>query len=225
MNLSIKHLIVLDYGSVMPDGRAKGRRSPTAEERQRDPERTKARILDAALSEFAAKGYAGARVSAIADRAGVNKQLISYYFGGKEGLLRAVGERWRADEVEAAPEDLSLAELVSRYVPRGEQMQALTRLLVWSGLEARADEPDPDEAARTDRLREAVADLERRQAAGELDPDLDPRAVLLALFAAAAAPAIFPQVARSIFGVDPGSAEFAGDYAAQLARLAARLEA
>ena len=68
------------------DGAAKGRRStrraPAPHERQRDPERTKARILDAATEEFSAKGFAGARVSEIAARAGVNQQLIAYYFDG-----------------------------------------------------------------------------------------------------------------------------------------------
>ena len=54
----------------------------TPEERRRDPERTKRRIVEAARAEFSAKGFAGTRVSEIAARAGVNKQLISYYFGG-----------------------------------------------------------------------------------------------------------------------------------------------
>ena len=36
--------------------------------RERNPERSRERILDAALKEFAAHGYAGARVGAIAGR-------------------------------------------------------------------------------------------------------------------------------------------------------------
>ncbi|WP_198287030.1 TetR family transcriptional regulator [Frankia sp. QA3] len=57
--------------------RSKPRRSPKPQERQRDPDRTRRLLLDAA-AEFAAHGYAGARISAIAARAGVNQQLISY---------------------------------------------------------------------------------------------------------------------------------------------------
>jgi AcrR family transcriptional regulator len=38
---------------------------------------------------------AGARVSDIADRAGVNKQLISYHFSGKEGLYTELSAQWR----------------------------------------------------------------------------------------------------------------------------------
>jgi AcrR family transcriptional regulator len=47
------------------------------------------RLLDAALREFAEHGPGGARTHRIAQRAGVNKQLIHYYFGTKAGLYAA----------------------------------------------------------------------------------------------------------------------------------------
>src|SRR5215470_13930703 len=53
------------------------------------PEQTRQAILNAALREFAREGLAGARTDAIARAAGVNKALISYYFGGKNGLYSA----------------------------------------------------------------------------------------------------------------------------------------
>lgn len=53
---------------------------------------TRARILDAALSEFAANGLAGARTERIASAAGVNKALIYYYFDSKEKLYAAALE-------------------------------------------------------------------------------------------------------------------------------------
>lgn len=58
---------------------------------------SKAAILAAALSEFDTYGYAGARVERIARRAGVNKQLLFYYFKSKAGLHRALVERLQAD--------------------------------------------------------------------------------------------------------------------------------
>ncbi len=85
---------------------ANRRRTPTPAERQRDAERTRAALLDAAQAEFAAKGLAGARVSEIAARAGVNKQLISYYFDGKDGLYEAILQRWYAQEREIAKPEL-----------------------------------------------------------------------------------------------------------------------
>ena len=48
-----------------------------------------ARLLDAALHEFAEHGPGGARTQRIAGRAAVNKQLIHYYFQNKAGLYRA----------------------------------------------------------------------------------------------------------------------------------------
>src|SRR3954468_18941126 len=84
--------------------------------RERNPQRSKERILSAALTEFAAHGFAGARVEAIARRAGLNKQLISHHFRGKLGLYRAVMNRRRntgGDEVIAdlGPMPAALGEL------------------------------------------------------------------------------------------------------------------
>jgi len=46
------------------------------------------RILEAATAEFAARGYDGGRIEAIARRAGVNKALLYYYFPSKGELYR-----------------------------------------------------------------------------------------------------------------------------------------
>ena len=43
-------------------------------------------ILAAARSLFAEKGFEGTSTQEIADRAGVNKRLVFYYFGSKEDL-------------------------------------------------------------------------------------------------------------------------------------------
>lgn len=59
---------------------------------ERDPERTRAAILAAATREFTSKGLNGARVDRIAQLSGVNKRMIYYYFGDKEGLYLAVLE-------------------------------------------------------------------------------------------------------------------------------------
>ncbi|MEO7855073.1 MAG: TetR/AcrR family transcriptional regulator [Rubrivivax sp.] len=64
-----------------------------AETRQRDADRSQKDILNAARDEFAQLGLGGARMDRIAERAGVNKRLIYYYFDSKERLFRAVLER------------------------------------------------------------------------------------------------------------------------------------
>jgi len=50
------------------------------------------RILQAARTEFAEKGFDGARVDRIAERAQANKQLIYYYFTNKDVLFTRVLE-------------------------------------------------------------------------------------------------------------------------------------
>lgn len=66
--------------------------SPASEERLRDADRSQSTILAAARDEFAEHGLGGARVDRIAERAGLNKRLIYYYFEDKEKLFQAVLE-------------------------------------------------------------------------------------------------------------------------------------
>jgi TetR/AcrR family transcriptional regulator, regulator of cefoperazone and chloramphenicol sensitivity len=47
---------------------------------------TKVRLLEAAGEEFASKGFDGATVRAICDRAGTNLAAVNYHFGDKEHL-------------------------------------------------------------------------------------------------------------------------------------------
>lgn len=69
------------------------RTSPgSAIERRRDPDRTRAQILDVATAEFAQRGYDGARVDEIAAQTRTTKRMIYYYFGGKKQLYLAVLE-------------------------------------------------------------------------------------------------------------------------------------
>ncbi|MFF5079364.1 TetR family transcriptional regulator [Actinoplanes sp. NPDC000266] len=56
----------------------------------RDPERTKAKLLEAATAEFVEHGFGATRIDHIAERAGINKRMIYAYFGGKEQLFERV---------------------------------------------------------------------------------------------------------------------------------------
>jgi biotin carboxyl carrier protein len=72
-------------------------------------QRHRAAILAAARAEFSAKGLSGARVRKIAERAGVNKQLLYYYFGSKDDLYRAALEAVYA-EIRELERGLNLGE-------------------------------------------------------------------------------------------------------------------
>src|SRR4051812_1598221 len=56
------------------------------------PERNQARIVAAAIDEFAARGFKGASMDAIAAGTHTTRALINYYFGSKEQLYIAVLE-------------------------------------------------------------------------------------------------------------------------------------
>jgi AcrR family transcriptional regulator len=101
-------------------GPGRARRRARTEPRTRDPERTRARILDAATREFARFGLGGARVDRIAARAGANKRMLYYYYGDKDGLFLAVLEHAyegiRTAELELHLLDLPPVEGVRRLV-------------------------------------------------------------------------------------------------------------
>ncbi|WP_262286387.1 TetR/AcrR family transcriptional regulator [Micromonospora sp. MA102] len=201
------------------------RRSPSGDQRQRDAERTRERILEAALVEFGEHGFAGARTSAIAARAGVNQQLISYYFAGKEGLYQALQQRWRATSGAAQP-DRSMAEVVAGFLRLGATERSWARLLIWEGLADPGATTETEDEAQAHRYFTAmVDDVRRRQRTGELSADLDPAYVVLTFFAAAMAPTVLPQVVRRLTGLAADSPEFLDAYAAQLGRMLGHLAA
>jgi TetR/AcrR family transcriptional regulator len=77
---------------------------------RRNPAATRKKLLTAARREFARNGLAGARVDEIAERAGVNKQLVYHYFGDKDALYLAVLE-WVYEEIRAQERKLNLEGL------------------------------------------------------------------------------------------------------------------
>ena len=90
----------------------------SSEVRKRDPEGTRRDILEVATHEFAAEGFAGARVDKIAEDTATTKRMIYYYFGSKEGLYLAVlegaYERVRALEGNLNVDDLEPVEALRR---------------------------------------------------------------------------------------------------------------
>ena len=77
---------------------------------RRDPERTRARILEAARVEFARRDLSGARVDQITARAGSNKRMIYYYFGNKEALFLAALES-AYEQIRKAEQSLKFTDL------------------------------------------------------------------------------------------------------------------
>jgi AcrR family transcriptional regulator len=148
------------------------------------PEANRAGIIAAAIDEFAARGFKGASMDAIAARTRTTRALINYYFGSKEKLYIAVLEQVYAEIREAEGElDLDhlapldairrIVEFTFHYYLEHE---GFVRLVVAEN-QAQGRHLRKSKAMRTlnrpiiDRLARVIA---RGQAQGRFRPDLDP---------------------------------------------------
>ena len=192
-----------------------------------DPEgSTQERILTAALDVFAERGFEGARVRDIAERAGANLGLLTYYFGDKEQLWKAAVTRAFTELGEelggllsAGDDDLGeLERTVRHFVRFVARRPAFMQLM---NDEGKRDGPRMRWLADThvrpfyDAIR---ARIERAQARGVLPPMAG---VHLHYVVLGAAGLIFSQRAecRRITGVDPTDPAFAEAHADAVLRL------
>lgn len=196
------------------------RRAATANKRA-DASRQK--ILDAAVAEFGEKGFSGARTASIARRAGVNVQLISYYFGGKQGLLEELRSRWSHVQAHLVPADTGLLESLRAHLDLTLDDPDWARLAVWNSLEASSRGTQPPEQAETstqlDQFRAAVTRMGERQQAGEVFPDVDAGFISLLTHLVAFAPIALPQFVAGLTGMDPLAKEYRDYCIAQMSAL------
>ena len=190
---------------------------------RRDPAATRERILNAALAEFSASGFAGARIQAIAQRAGVNARMLYHYFGEKDDLFRAILRRRFADrpihpEAGEAPLSTQMGDWFTRVVSNPDWV----RLTQWEALEAGAG-PVVEEEERRRRWALAIERIRAEQAAGRLTADLDADLLLLAMVALTTFPVASPPTVRLITGANPADPAFRRRYTRFLVRLAGHL--
>jgi TetR/AcrR family transcriptional regulator len=132
------------------------------------------RVLAAASEEFARRGFEGARVDLIARRAGVNKQLVFYYYHSKRGLFQAV--------IAAAAQELEQA-LVTLAAPDGRPLERIRRTLE-AQFDYMARKPElvallsqggrAEGASFAPAIKRVVVLLAEGQGRGEVRDDLDP---------------------------------------------------
>ncbi|NYE95121.1 AcrR family transcriptional regulator [Psychromicrobium silvestre] len=102
----------------------------------RDAQATKRRLLEAASTEFAERGIAGARVDRIAAHAGSNKAQIYTYFGSKDALFDAVFDEMVIATVESVPIDPDhLPEYAGRLFDHAIEHPGQLRIVLWDQLE------------------------------------------------------------------------------------------
>ncbi len=178
-----------------------------------DTERTKRLLLDAAVDEFAAHGPEGARIDRIATAAGVNKERIYPYFGGKQQLFAAVVQRELEQLAAAVPLEepdggtVDLPEYAGRVFDYHLAHPHLLRLLQWEALCGDGSAPVAGEGRRAAHYAEKVAAVSRARrgsggagdaARGEVQ--LPPADLLYAVIALAGWQFAAPQLARMIIG-------------------------
>src|SRR5665213_3492937 len=178
----------------------------------RNPGRTRGRIFAAATAEFAAKGFAGARMDAIARRAGSNKRMLYHYFGDKGGLFRAVLRHKIAERralLEGAPGDPA-ENLPFRFAMMCRDRDWV-RLLGWEALQPSGNRL-VEEKFRRQGVARALARVRREQAQGQVNPEFDERHVMLAKLSLAMFPAAFPNSTRLITGRSVRNPAFQREY-------------
>ena len=165
----------------------------TAMRKPKAPEANRARILAAAIAEFASRGYKGASMDAIAARTSTTRALINYYFRGKEPLYLAVLERVYAEireaEIQLELDHLPPVDAIRRIVEFTYnyyvEHEDFVRLVVAEN-QARGRHMKRSPALRT--INRPIVDMlgaviARGQADGAFRADVDPLDVHMAIAA------------------------------------------
>lgn len=167
-----------------------------------DTEGTKQRILDAAVDEFALHGPDGTTIERIAKTAGVNKERIYNYFGGKQALFATVLRAELAKVARDVPVESFATEDIGDYAGRVYDYHLahpeLGRLLRWEGLSFAAEVPDEEQ--RREYYGYKTAAVSDGQARGTVTSDFDADHLIFLVLSLAGWWAAVPQVARMITG-------------------------
>lgn len=172
----------------------------------------RARLLDAALACFVREGIAASTLRGIAAEAGVTPALAHYYFGSKAQLVETVIEEELMPFVQA---------LVARLQAAGDDVGALVAAFVHGFHAAVAERPwlpalwVREILNEGGQLRELlltrIAPMAPRlmaerfaaaQARGELNPELDPRLLVVSLLGLTMFPLAAAPIWRRIFAAD-----------------------
>lgn len=179
---------------------------PKTASRHRDPP-SRLAILEAAEAEFAERGFAGVRIEHVAARAGYNKSLVYRYFGGREGLYRAVLERAAARRSGSSrPLPASLADLLTQI---GRELHADprgARLLLGRGTDPAAeDAAAPVGSSYHEQMTGMIRVL---QGTGEIEPEFDSGMFYLAMLGLASVPLLLPHVVQRVTGLEADDPRF-----------------
>ena len=163
----------------------------TSEETFRRGVNRRAEIIEASVELFARDGYRGTGLAAIAARVGVSQPTLRHHFGTKQRLLRAVLERRREQDREAATPfvvtgggavfDILLG--LPQYMTRRRGLVHLDLVLESENLLPEHPEYDWFTQRELEANRFFAESLRAGRDRGELRADMDPEAVADAIIA------------------------------------------
>lgn len=161
-------------------------------------------IIKAASEVFVQKGFAGARMQEIADKAGMNKALLHYYFRSKDKLFTAVFSVVVREMIENLAEifesDDSVFDKIRSFFREHQTILQKNYLLPLFMLNEIHRDPNLILSVyRSDGVQQVgdsfFADIVREQDAGIIRPDIVP----IDLFVNILSLSIFPFAARPLF--------------------------
>ncbi len=165
----------------------------------------RAQILDAAEEEFASHGFHGARMVAIAKRAGVTHGLLHYYFESKERLYeQVVGRLFERHlalfrELGAEGDNLTAKEAVLQSFDLFWEHPNQVRIMLWE----MASGADRVERAMSGFYDQLAATLGSLQPPARAEPGRDPRDVYVTILGALVVYFFRDPIIVRLFGENP----------------------
>lgn len=199
------------------------RPEPPPKQATRIQRRNRKAILEAALDVFSAHGYRGATIDRIAERAGLSKPNLLYYFPSKEAIYTAVLEDtlayWLAPLAALDPDGDPITE-IGRYIDAKLDMSRTrpeaSRLFANEVLHGAPTIGDFLKGPLKALVDEKAAVIEAWVKAGRLAP-VDPRHLIMMIWAVTQHYADFDAQVRAIVGpAGAGAGEAAGEAVTRL---------
>lgn len=142
---------------------------------EKDLKDSRERILHAATVLFAQKGFSAVGIREIAKSAGVNIAMISYYYEGKIGMLKAVMDRFfvlyndvfRVQDMESKSPDACVGEIIHNLVAF---VRDNTELAMVAYNELPLDTPEIAEY-KAERISQLIAKMKGLVSRFHLDPE------------------------------------------------------
>ena len=190
-----------------------------------EPESARDRLLSAAVSAFSVVGFEGASLREIERRAGVNRGLAAYHFGGKHELWQAAVS-WLMDRFH---DEMARYQDVLRVVSPRERGRVLVRVLVRFAakypeyfrlvLLEGSQESDRSKWIAEEHVRRHIAFFHRLAGTGDIRDSEQEAVAYYALLGAASTVFAVPEQCRQLFGFNPADEGFVDLMAERMADL------